>query len=197
MNVKHLSTLDFPKILDRLVGYASFSAGEELARALTPATSLPEIRWRMETTSEARTLLEIRPETTLGGAHDVRPVVEAARRGAVLTSHKLLDVRDTLVAGQNLRRHLTRLESQFPLLAEIAVRIERCPELVTEIDRCLDERGDVRDGASPELARIRREISVTHERLQSKLENIIHSPRNATFLQEPLITQREGRYVIP
>jgi len=162
-----------------------------------PATSLQEIRRRLETTSEARTLLDVRPATSLGGAHDIRPLATAAQRGAVLPPSELLDVRDTLVAARSLHRTLTRLGSQFPRLARIAARIQPCPGIITEVNRCLDERGNVRDNASPELARIRREARIAHDRIQDKLQSIIHSPRNAPFLQEPLITQREGRYVVP
>jgi len=194
---KHLTTLEFPKVLARLATYASFSAGEELARALSPETSLREIRWRLETTSEARAMLDANPETTLGGARDIRPLVEAARRGATLPPPELLDARDTLVAARNLHRALTRLESQFPRLAYLASDIQPCPGVVAEINRCVGEHGDVRDDASPELARIRRQIRTTNDRIRDKLQRIISSSRNAPFLQERLITQREGRYVIP
>ena len=197
MDTKHLTTLELPKVLARLATYTSFSAGAELARALTPATNLREIRRRLETTSEARTLLEAKPDTTLGGAHDVRPLVTAAQRGAELPPSELLDVRDTLVAARNLHRTLSRLEIQFPRLADLAGIIQPCPEVIEEISRCLDERGNVRDNASPKLARIRREVRVAHGRIQDKLQSIVHSPHNALFLQEPIITQREGRYVIP
>jgi DNA mismatch repair protein MutS2 len=197
VNPKHLVTLEFPKVLARLATYASFSAGEERARALTPSADLNEVRWRLETASEARALLDAKPDTTLGGAHDIRPQVEAAQRSAVLPAPELLDVRDTLIAAQNLHRTLTRLKEQFPHLAVIAGRIQPCPEIVTEIDCCLDARGNVRDDASPELARIRREARIAHDRLQDKLQNIISSPKNVPFLQEMLVTQRDGRYVIP
>jgi len=189
--------LEFPKVLARLAAYASFSAGEERIRALTPATDLQEVRWRLETTSEARTLLDTKPGTTLGGARDVRPMALAAQRGAVLLPPELLDVRDTLIAARNLHRTLTRLKGQFPHLARLADRIQPCPEIVDAIDRCLDERGNIRDDASPELARIRREARIAHDRIQDKLQSIIHAPRNAEVLQEPIITRREGRYVIP
>ncbi len=197
MKTKHLSTLEFPKVLARLANYASFSAGEEKARSLTPATDLREIRWRLDTTSEARALLDAKPDTSLGGAHDMRPAVRTTQRGAVLSPPELLDLRDTLVAARNLHRTLSRLKNQFPHLAQIAVVIRLCPEIISEINRCLDERGEVRDNASAELARIRRETRIAHDRLQDKLQNIIRSPQNATYLQESLITQREGRYVIP
>jgi DNA mismatch repair protein MutS2 len=197
VKAKHLSTLEFPKVLAHLATYASFSAGEEKARTLAPATDPREIRWRLETTSEARALLDVKTDTSLGGAHDMRPVVRAAQRGAVLAPPELLDMRDTLVAARNLHRTLSRLKSQFPHLAQIAVLIRLCPEIISEINRCLDERGEVRDNASPELARIRREARTAHDRLQNKLQNILRSPQNAACLQESFITQREGRYVIP
>ena len=197
MNSKHLLTLEFPKVLARLATYASFSAGEEEARALIPAMDLREVRWRLDTTSEARALLDARSDTTLGGAHDVRPQVAAAQRSAVLPTAELLDVRDTLVAAQSLQRTFARLKEQFPLLAVVAARIQPCPEITAEVERCLDQRGNLRDDASPELARIRREARIAHDRLQDKLQNIIGSPKNAPYLQEMLITQRDGRYVIP
>ncbi len=109
----------------------------------------------------------------------------------------LLDIRDTLVSGRNLRRALIRLSAQFPRLAEIASRIEPCSALIDEINRCLDERGNVRDSASAELARLRREVRIANDRLHDKLRGIIQARQNIPFLQEPVITQREGRYVIP
>jgi DNA mismatch repair protein MutS2 len=197
VNPKHLVTLEFPKVLARLATYASFSAGAERAHALMPSADFKEIRWRLETTSEARALLDAKSDTTLGGAHDIRPQVEAAQRSAVLPPPELLDVRDTLLAARNLYRLLTRLKEQFPLLAVIAGRIQPCPDVVTAIDRCLDARGNVRDDASPELARLRREARIAHDRLQDKLQGIIGSPKNTPYLQEMIVTQREGRYVIP
>jgi DNA mismatch repair protein MutS2 len=197
VNRKHLSTLEFPKVLARLAGFASFSAGEERIRALTPATDPQEVHVRLETTTEARALLQSKPDTTLGGAHDVRPQVAAALRGVTLPPPELLDVRDTLIAARVLYRLLSRLKGQFPRLAFLAGHVQLCPDIIDQINRCLDERGNVRDDASPELARIRREAQIARDRIQDKLERIIQTPKNAAYLQESLITQREGRYVIP
>ena len=197
MNPKHWHTLELPKILERLAAYAAFSAGAEKARCLAPATDLLEVQERLATTTEARTLLSARPQTSLGGARDVRPQVETARRGGVLSPAELLDVRGTLVAARTLQRTLTRLHHQFPRLAAIAGRIGHCPELVERIGHCLDERGEVRDEASKELARIRRELRIAHDRLLDRLQRIISSPENTAYLQEPIITLRQGRYVIP
>jgi DNA mismatch repair protein MutS2 len=197
VNNKHPSTLEYPKILRALATHTSFSAGEEKALALEPTSDLAEIEHRLATTGEARSLLEDRPGTSIGGAHDVRPLTAAAERGVVLSPADLLDVRDTLTAGRSLHRTLSRLENLFPHLARTASRIRPCQDIIEEISRCIGARGEVRDEASSDLARIRREVDIAHGRIQDKLENIIHSPRNASYLQEAIITRREGRYVIP
>jgi DNA mismatch repair protein MutS2 len=194
---RHLRTLEFPKILNRLAEYASFSASADRAHDLMPAPTIDEARWRLETTTEARQLLEAKPGTTIGGARDVRPQLDGAERGVTLLPQDLLDVADTLRSAGRLHRTLTRLDAQFPRLASIAGRIDYCPGLLEEIERCLDDRGEVRDSASPELARIRRDVRVAHDRLLDKLQNIISSSQNAPYLQEAIITQREGRYVVP
>lgn len=197
MNRKHLSTLEYPKILRILSTHTSFSASRELALALKPMPDYGAIERRLATTREARTLLRENPGTSVGGAHDVRPLTADARRGKTLAGSDLLDVRDTLVAGRRLSRSVGRQEDAFPHLARIAGRIRPCREIIEEINRCVDEQGGVRDEASSALGRIRREVGTAHERIQAKLENIINAPQNASYLQEPIITRRAGRYVIP
>lgn len=197
MDAKHWKTLELPKILDRLARYTQFSGGAKLAHNLTPCGEIHEARHRLTLTSEARRLLDARPDTTVGAARDVRDMVGIAKRGATLAPADLLDIRGTLVSGRSLQRSLTRLENQFPLLADIAGRIQPANQLIDEIDRCLDERGEVRDNASRELAKARRDVRINHERLYDRLERLIASSRIAPYLQEALITQRGGRYVIP
>ena len=197
MNTKHWQTLELSKILRRLTDYTQFSASAELAQALTPCGEIHQARERLAVTSEARRLLDNRPDTTIGGARDVRDKVSIAQRGATLTPEDLLDVRSTLASGRTLQRVLTRLENQFPLLADIAARIQPAGHLIDEIDRCIDDRGEVRDNASRELARARREVRIAYDRLHERLQRLISSPNVSPYLQEALITQRGGRYVIP
>jgi DNA mismatch repair protein MutS2 len=197
MNSKYLQILELPKILERLAEYTSFSAGRELALSLQPSSDLEEVARRQRETSEARALLEDRADLSLGGARDVRPLVDRAEHGATLLPTELLEVHDTLVSGRTLRRTITRLRDRFPLLASTAERIEECPSVIAEIARCINDRAEVVDGASQNLARIRREMREAHQRLMAKLEQIVSSPANAVFLQEPFVTQRSGRYVIP
>ncbi len=197
MNDKHLSTLEYPKILQLLSTHTSFSAGREKVLALRPTSDFGEIQSRLATTSEARVLLRERPGTSVGGAHDVRPLTADARRGKILAAGDLLDVRDTLAAGRRLQRTLSRLEDTFPHLGQVADAIRPCGEIIEEINRCIDDQAAVRDQASPSLSRLRREVGIAHDRIQAKLQNIISAARNAPYLQEALITRRENRYVIP
>lgn len=197
MDKKHLNTLEFPLILARLAAHTSFSAGKELALALEPSPVLAEVRQRLQETREARLLLDTGGGVSLGGVHDIRSLAHHARRGAVLPPVDLLNVRDTLRAGLRVRRRLERIHERVPLLADIAARIETCQDLAQEIARCINDQAEVVDHASAKLARVRRDLRTAHERLVDKLNRIVANPRNATYIQEPLVTQRAGRYVVP
>jgi DNA mismatch repair protein MutS2 len=197
MEKQYWEKLELPAILSRLAAYASFSAGKALARALTPSADLEEVCRRQRETDQARRLLDVKSDLTLGGAHDLIPFVENALRGARLLPPDLMDVRDTLRRAHILRRSLLKSEEQFPLIAAYAYQLQSCPDLIDEIERCISERGEVLDRASPELSRIRAELGVAHDRLMDKLNRILADPQYASHLQEAYITQRDGRFVIP
>ncbi len=197
MDRKNLETLEYPQILLRLARHTSFSAGRQLALALHPSPVFAQVQQQLEETREARYLLEEHGGMSLGGAHDVRALARNATRGAVLQPTDLLDISGTLRAGRRVQRLLGRLRGQAPLLADIAARIEPCESLSDEIGRCISDQGEVHDHASAKLARLRREMRTAHDRLQDKLNRILANPRNARYLQDSLITQRGGRYVIP
>ena len=193
---KSLTTLEFNKIREIVAGYANFSGGRDLALALQPTTEVEQAReWQAET-REAVSLFESDSGVTIGGARDVRRAAENALRGFILPAEDFLAIQTTIVAGRNLRRQLLRLEDRVPHLAAIATLIEECRGIVSAITNTLDERGEVLDSASPRLAKVRQEQRAVHGRIQDKLQRILNSSM-AQFLQEPIITQRGGRYVIP
>ncbi len=197
MDSKSLQTLELPKILERLSKFTSFSAGSALVRALQPTPDVAEARgWQAETT-EARKLLGVKTDVTLGGARDVRPAAQLAARNGVLDPATLLDIKNTLIAARTLRRILVKLNEQFPRLAVIANGLEEIPGLVEAISKTIDERGEVLDSASPQLGQIRRDLKVARDRLLTKLDRLLTDPRNAPYFQEAIVTQRDGRYVIP
>lgn len=196
MDKKSRLTLEFDKILDRLAHYTSFSAGNALARQVEPTSDLDEAKlWQTET-QEARALFDRQPNVTLGGARDIRRIADNAMRGYILTPENLLEVRATISSARDLRRKLVKQVDSYPRLAALAELIEECPGLVSAISQALDDRGMVLDSASPELAKIRRELNIVHGRIQDKLQSLINSSQNQ-YLQEPTITTRGGRYVVP
>jgi len=197
MRAKSLQTLEFPKIRDRLAEYTAFSASRELALALEPAWDLDTVTRRVRTTTEARRLLDLKPSLSIGGARDVRPAVELARRGGVLAPEAYLEIMVTLASARSLKASILRQRETCPTLADTAEWIEERPDLERAIAQTIDDRGQVRDSASPALGRIRGEITVTHSRLMDKLNAIMSSPRAQPVLQEALITMRDGRYCLP
>jgi len=170
---RHWQKLEYPQVLERLASYTDFSGGRELALALTPAFEIHEVRERQALTAEARALLEVRPDFGLGGVSDIRPLVERARHGATLLPTEFLEIKATCSGVGRVRRLLTSLDSRFPGLGDIAWRIEPLPALQEAIGRVLDDRGEVRDTASDDLGRIRRELRVTQSRLQDRLQRIL------------------------
>jgi DNA mismatch repair protein MutS2 len=197
MDAKTLTLLEYPKILDRLAGYAAFPVSAEKIRALRPTPDLVEAQARLDETSEAVNMLATRPDLTIGGVRDIRGPVDLANHGAVLTPAELNEIKFTLIAARSLARSFDRLGGQFPTLAALAARIAWPSGLVDAISRVLNERGDVLDSASAKLGTIRREMRIAYDRLMTRLQRIVSDQRNSPYLQEALITQRDGRYVIP
>jgi len=194
---KHINTLELPKILVRLANHCGFSASVELAQALTPSTEAAEVQRRLAETTQAKEALEKIDVLTVGGSHDIREAARLAARGGTLEAKDLLDIRDTLVAGRNVQRSLMRYQALYPQLTAITNQIEPLGTLSTEINRTIDDNGEVRDTASDQLAGIRKQVRIVHDRLMQKLQRLVSDGGNAQYLQEALVTQRGGRYVIP
>jgi DNA mismatch repair protein MutS2 len=195
MDSKTLSVLEYPKVLERLKTFCDFSASMELARSLEPTDSYDLALARLAETSEARRLFSTNDNIGIGGAHDIRAAADLAARGGVLDAQQLLDVKSTLISARELKKSLERKTDEFPRLAQVAAGLPESHGMVDSISRVLSERGEVLDSASPKLGTLRREIKIAHDRLMSRLQRYL--TESANKLQEPIITQRDGRYVIP
>ena len=197
MNPRALRVLEYSKILERLAAHCAFSGGAEIATSLLPSDDLHTVQEWLAQTYEAYQLLGQKDDVSFGGVHDLRPLLDRAERRIVLLPPDLLEIKHTLIRARVLRNLLTKLEAAFPHLAAMAVNIEPCDHVVAEIGRCISERGDVLDNASSDLARIRSELRVAQDRLLTTLDRIVHSTDIKPYLQDALVTQRQGRYVIP
>ena len=152
---------------------------------------------RQRVTAEAVHLGQLGIEVSLGGARDIRSLVERAERGQVLTPAELLDVADASTAAVTVQRALVRLHGEAPLLANIAGGIGDLDPVRSLIGGALDDRGEVRDEASPELRQIRVEVAKSHDQLQQRMQALAASSSLRPALQEPIVTIRDGRYVLP
>src|SRR6266536_2680498 len=193
-----VDVLEFDAIRQLLARHTSFSAGRELALALEPTPELTEARRRQATTAEALRLPGLRPGLHLGGVHDVRPLAERARVGGTLGPEELLDVASTVRGARAWRRGLAPLRDEAPTLLELAdVYLSDHPGLVEDIQDAISEGGEVLDSASPALRRIRTELRGAHDRLVTRMREIMNAPPYRDVVQDPVVTQRNGRYVIP
>ncbi len=194
MDAKTLQVLEYSKILERLKSFCDFSASMDLARSLEPTDSYDLALARLAETTEARNLFSTN-DIGIGGAHDIRPAADLAARGGVLDPQQLLDVKSTLTSCRGLKKSLERKTEEYPRLSQIATGLPEAHGIVDAITRVLSERGEVLDSASPKLTSLRREIKIAHDRLMARLQKYL--TESASKLQEPIITQRDGRYVIP
>ena len=199
MDERVIRLLEFDKVRRMLAEQASFSLGKELALALRPSTRLFQAsRWQEET-EQARRLLEKRGRAPFGGLTDIRAVVRRAGKGAVLRPEELLAVADAVRAFARLRAYFASqgAAEDAPDLADLAESLGTFTRIEREISRCIDQEGHVVDHASPELAKIRARLRTERRRAREYLERLIRSPHAQRYLQEPIVTLRNGRYVVP
>jgi DNA mismatch repair protein MutS2 len=195
MDEKSLRTLELNRVLERLSEHASFSASREKILGIRPAADFAGALRLLDETSQARMLLDRHAEISIGGARDVRPAAEDAARGITLPAETLVAVRGTLQSARAIRRSLARIADEVPDLNRIALRMDDGTGLIEAIGRTISDEGEVLDSASPKLGALRAEVRTTHDRLLTRLQRILSE--HGSQLQEPILTQREGRYVVP
>lgn len=197
MNSRVLQLLEFDKVRLRLAERTSFSVSHDLALALTPYPTLGEAERAQQAADDAATLLRLKPSFSIGGARDVRAVVRQSALGGIIEPLVLLDIGATLASVRMVRETLTRLDDQLTVLGEIASDLVECSAIEVDIQRCIGRRGEVVDSASPQLSRVRQDLRSAHDQLRDKLDSFLASTLGKTILQEPIVTIREGRYVVP
>ena len=197
VDAKSIAVLEFPKIIERLAGLCGSPGARALANDLTPSADPDEVRRRLAATSEARALARLKPNFRMGQAPDIADSLLAASRGAVLPAPDILEVAILLRTARHTKNQIAPLSRELPQLARIAQRIADFTSLIHEIETTIDERGEVPDNASPALAEARQRVRTVQERLERQLERTLRHAVSEGVAQESLITERDGRYVIP
>jgi DNA mismatch repair protein MutS2 len=197
MDQKSLQTLEYPRVLAALAASCQYDPARERALELQPITDPEQVRRLQDETSEALSMLTLHPGITIGGARDLRPIVQDALKGIILEAPRLLEVKDTLVAARSLVRVMKGEEDNYPTLAGISRELPESLGLVSLITRAISDQAEVLDTASPLLERIRKDLVTHHNRLRTRMNQMLKKPEVTKYLQEPIITQRNGRYVLP
>ncbi|MHB8757930.1 MAG: endonuclease MutS2 [Bacillota bacterium] len=196
MNPRTLTTLEYDKIRTALAEMAQSNLGRELVDRLEPLTQRAAVEAAIQETTEARTILERGAQVPMQGLSDIREPVVKAERGGVLAPMDLLRIADCLRGCRELKRYMDTKRLAAPTLSRYAEAIVTFKALEDEVYRCI-EGARVANAASPKLAKVRKEIQVAEERIQSKLQSFLTAAANRDVLQDSFISVKGGRYALP
>jgi len=198
MDSQSLRVLEFQHIQSFLQSLVLTGPGRQAVAQVRPSTDKEQIQILLDQVTELKEYLQIGNSLPLGGIHDLVAVIEQVRfSGQALQPVELLDVAETLKATSTLKQLVSRCEPQYGKLADLLDNLKPIPELERKISRAIDNRGQIKDGASNELGRIRKEIGDVRKRLHEELEGILEKQASQKTLQEKLISVRNDRLVIP
>ena len=198
MNQKALETLEYKKIIAQLKREMGSAASAKLADELTPLTSEKIIKEELRSTTEAVDLIVRKGPLPTGGLYDIREALLLAKKGGSLTMRQLLEVQNVLGISSEVVAFMH--DDALPALKYIGEMVDLIVEftaLEKEISRCILTEDEMADNASPKLKDIRRSIHQQNQAIKNKLSRIITSSSNKTYLQDAIVTMRDGRYVIP
>lgn len=198
MNQKALETLEYKKIIAQLKREMGSATSAKLADELTPLTSEKIIKEELRSTTEAVDLIVRKGPLPTGGLYDIREALLLAKKGGSLTMRQLLEVQNVLGISSEVVAFMH--DDALPELKYIGEMVDLIVEFIAlekEISRCILTEDEMADNASPKLKDIRRSIHQQNQAIKNKLSRIITSSSNKTYLQDAIVTMRDGRYVIP
>jgi len=194
MDARSQALLEFPLVRERLAAATSFPPSQRLAEALQPSSDPVIVARQLDETDQARALLSERPGVGVGGAHDIAPWVERAARGGRLEPEQFLGIAETLDAATRLATSLA--DERRPLLRDLGRELHPLPAVRSTLARSFDPVGELLDTASPRLGGLRAAVRVAYDRLRRRLDALVGAELGGA-LQDPIVTLRNGRYVVP
>ncbi len=198
MNEKALKTLEYYKIIDMLEAFATSSIGKNKCRQLRPLDNLTEIETMQQETADALSRIYQKGSLSFSGVKDVRGSLKRLEVGSTLGIGELLAIRSLLENASRAKaysrretenEHTDSLDNMFEL-------IEPLSPLATEIGRCILSEDEISDDASTGLRQVRRSMKLTNDKIHTQLSSFV-SGNSRTYLQDAVVTMRNGRYCIP
>ncbi len=199
MNEKALRILEYNKIIDMLCESTVSAMGRDIALDLKPSNDLNEIKELQQETTEAVNLLLKKGNIPIGGIQDIRVPLRKVKLGSTLEPGELLKVADTLRAARRLKAFMNedKREESFPIIEYYVETLSAFKNIEESINSAIISEEEVSDNASPLLNSIRRKIKEKTASMREKLNHMISSPSYQKYLQDPIITVRGDRHVIP
>ncbi|HEY7131487.1 MAG TPA: hypothetical protein VH440_04510, partial [Candidatus Limnocylindrales bacterium] len=194
MDARSIALLEFPLVRDRLAEKTSFPPSRRLAETLVPESDPVLVARGLDETDQVRALLSERPGIGVGASRDIGPAIERAARGGRLDAQQFLEIADTLDATARLQTSLA--DDRRPLLHALARELHPLPAIRSTLARSFDPAGELLDTASPRLGGLRAAVRVAYDRLRRRLDALVGSELGGA-LQDPIVTLRNGRYVVP
>ncbi|QAA75776.1 MAG: Recombination inhibitory protein MutS2 [Candidatus Bipolaricaulis sibiricus] len=191
VNLRTARDLELGKVLAGVAGFAASSLGAEAVRALVPRADREALEREYALVAEMEQALQ--DGFAMGGIHDLAPLLDEAREHGTLASDRFVTVAATLTALSEIRQGLS--SSRLPGLKALGEKVSDQADLLRAIWRAVDERGEIRDDATPKLADLNRELRALTDRITDLLRRYLD--RNRDLVQDPVITQRGGRFVVP
>ena len=192
---RSLHLLEYHLVREKLAGYTTFYPAREMAFSLMPSYEPSQVARRQQETTEARRFLETGSAIDLAEAKDLRQALQRAALGGTLAGEELRDLHDTLKSARGARAAIIR-QKDMPILGTIAQNMPVLRDLESVLASTIGRSGEVLDSASPTLKELRAESRSAHQHLTDSLERTVRRMQRHGIIQEPVITQRNGRMVL-
>ena len=192
----YFGVLEFDKIREKLRDCATSNFGKELAEKIFPADNYETVQENLNLTTEAVKIFAVN-SPPLGGIFDIREILKKISLGSIADAEEFLNILSTMYAMRNVKKFFKESEIDAPKLKFRATQIEILGNLEKQLENAIDEHGTVKDSASSELQKIRRELRTAQNRIKTEIFNILHDAGKQKYFQDAIITMRGDRYVVP
>lgn len=198
MNEKVLKTLEYYKIINMLKNHAGSNCGRMLCQNLVPSINIDEVKKNQTETADALTRIWQKGSLSFSGIHNINDSIKRLEIGSTLGIGELLRINSLLKVALRVKTFSRREdEDNRDSLDTLFEMIQPLTNLKNDIERCIISEDEIADDASVNLKNIRRQMKITNDRIHSQLSSIINSSSGRTYLQDSLITMRDGRYCVP
>lgn len=192
-----LNKLEYFKILEILKGYAYTQEAKNIISSLLPLKDSEIIKLKLIETREAEDFLQKEGNLPFSSLENIDEIIKKAKIRSILNGNELNKIKNNLVVFNSIKEDFENKKDRYPNLFSYAIRIKKDTIINFEIERCVDEEGNIKDDASPELKSIRRKLRDLREKIIEKLEDLFTLSVYKNMITEPIVTIRNGRYVVP